>query len=62
MYKGFTAKYNLDKLVYYEIYYNSFDAIAKEKQIKAGSGQKKIDLIEHKNPDWLDLAAAWFDE
>ena len=45
IYKGFTARYNVDKLVYYEIHYDSYEAIAREKQIKAGSRKKKIDLI-----------------
>lgn len=53
---GFTKKYNVDKLVYYEIYNNPIDAIAREKQIKAGSRKKKIDLIKKKNPDFKDLS------
>lgn len=55
---GFTAKYNLDKLVYFEEYRSINDAIAREKQIKAGSRQKKISLIEHGNPYWKDAAIA----
>jgi putative endonuclease len=51
----FTAKYNIQKLVYYESYMYINDAIAREKQIKAGSRQKKIDLIESKNKNWDDL-------
>jgi putative endonuclease len=42
----FTAKYNVEQLVFYEEFLNINDAIAREKQIKAGSRQKKIDLIE----------------
>ncbi|WP_295701528.1 GIY-YIG nuclease family protein [uncultured Helicobacter sp.] len=53
--KGFSAKYNVDKLGYYEIYDDIKDAIAREKQIKAGSRQKKLDLIESFNPRWEDL-------
>ena len=53
--KGFSAKYNVDKLGYYEIYDDIKDAIAREKQIKAGSRQKKLDLIESFNPQWEDL-------
>jgi putative endonuclease len=53
--KGFTAKYNCHKLVYYETYDNPSDAIAREKQIKAGSRKRKIKLIESKNPEWYDL-------
>jgi len=52
---SFTAKYNINKLVYYERFGNINDAIAREKQIKAGSRQKKMDLIEKENHNWLDL-------
>jgi len=52
---GFTMKYDVDKLGYYEIYDNIIDAIAREKQIKAGSRKKKIALIESVNNDWNDL-------
>ncbi len=53
--KGFTTKYNVTKLVYYEIYDSIEDAIRREKQIKAGSRAKKIKLIESMNPKWKDL-------
>ena len=53
--KGFTSWYNIIKLVYYEIFGTAYDAIAREKQIKAGSRQKKLDLINKVNPDWKDL-------
>ena len=53
--KSFTAKYNADKLVYYETFWDIRDAIAREKQIKAGSRRKKIALIEKMNPAWDDL-------
>ena len=52
---GFTKKYNVSKLVYYEIYQDPENAILREKQIKAGSRQKKIDLINTMNKKWLDL-------
>ncbi len=52
---GFTKRYNVRKLVYYEIYADIRDAIAREKQIKASSRQKKIDLISGFNPEWQDL-------
>ena len=52
---GFTKRYNLSKLVYYEIYQDPENAILREKQIKAGSRQKKIDLINAINRGWLDL-------
>jgi putative endonuclease len=52
---GFTKKYNCSKLVWYEIYDDSYNAIAREKQIKAGSRKKKLDLINKMNPEWNDL-------
>lgn len=55
--EGFTRKYNIDKLVYYEIYNNPIDAITREKQIKAGSRNKKIRLIGSTNPDFEDLSS-----
>ena len=53
--EGFTRKYNINKLVYYEIYEDIHEAIAREKQIKGGSRAKKISLIEEMNHDWKDL-------
>ena len=61
IYKGFTAKYECNKLVYYEEYQWIQDAIAREKQLKAGSRQKKIDLIVAENPSWIDLSVDWYD-
>ena len=52
---GFTKKYNLDKLVYYEEYTEVIDAINREKQIKRWSRKKKERLIEIKNPKWKNL-------
>ena len=52
---GFTAKYNVDKLGYYEEFTDIKDAIAREKQIKGGSRKKKLDLIMNGNPNWIDL-------
>ena len=52
---GFTSRYNAGKLVYYEVTGDASSAIAREKQIKAGSRQKKLDLIEAMNPEWRDL-------
>ena len=52
---AFTAKYNVDKLVYFEEYESIITARAREKQIKAGSRAKKIKLIESKNQEWKDL-------
>lgn len=51
----FTAKYRVNKLVYFEATEQMTDAIAREKQIKAGSRQDKIDLIASINPEWKDL-------
>jgi putative endonuclease len=53
--KSFTARYNLHKLVYYESFSLIEEAIAREKQIQAGSRNKKIALIESMNPHWIDL-------
>lgn len=53
--KGFTKKYNINKLVYFELFSDIKEAIAREKQIKAGSRQKKIDLIIKENPEFNDL-------
>ncbi len=53
--EGFTQKYHVDKLVYYEVFADVRDAIAREKQIKGGSRQKKVDLIQSMNPEWRDL-------
>jgi putative endonuclease len=51
----FTKKYNVHKLVYYEVGDQAHVAIAREKQIKGGSRKKKIDLINSINPEWKDL-------
>ena len=53
--KGFTQKYNVDRLVYYEACANIVVAIEREKQIKAWSRKKKDDLINALNPEWNDL-------
>ncbi len=52
---SFTAKYNIDKLVYYDVFPNAKDAIFAEKKIKGWKREKKIKLIEEKNPRWIDL-------
>ncbi len=52
---SFTARYNLNKLVYFEQYQMIGDAIAREKQLKAGSRGAKAALIKSLNPNWLDL-------
>jgi putative endonuclease len=53
--KGFTSRYNVTKLVYFEVFTDPYNAIRREKQIKAGSRQKKVDLINGFNPAWRDL-------
>lgn len=53
--KGFSAKYECKLLVWYELHHTMADAIAREKQIKAGSRARKIALIESLNPTWADL-------
>ena len=62
MLSGFTSRYNITKLVYYEYFSDAYNAISREKQIKAGSRAKKIGLIEKSNPEWRDLSDGWFDE
>jgi len=52
---GFTKTYNLNKLVYFEVFYDPENAIRREKQIKGGSRQKKIDLVNSTNDKWEDL-------
>lgn len=52
---AFSNRYNVHELVYYEEFDSITEAIAREKQIKAGSRQKKIALIERFNPEWKDL-------
>jgi putative endonuclease len=56
---GFTARYNLTRLVYYELFYFAGAAIEREKQIKGWSRNKKIALITSLNPRWDDLASGW---
>jgi putative endonuclease len=53
--KSFSARYNLSKLVYYEVFDSIIDAIAREKQLKAGPRRKKEQLINRFNPEWKDL-------
>ncbi|MDD5072087.1 MAG: GIY-YIG nuclease family protein [Patescibacteria group bacterium] len=52
---SFTAKYNVDKLVYYEIFADIREAIVREKQLKKWKRKWKIELIEKDNPTWRDL-------
>jgi putative endonuclease len=52
---SFTSQYACDKLVYFEVFETPESAIAREKQIKGGSRQKKLDLVQAMNPEWEDL-------
>ena len=56
---GFTKKYKITKLVYYEVTNEVASAIAREKQIKGWLRKKKIALIESMNPEWKDLSEEW---
>ncbi len=58
---GFTTRYNIDRLVYWESTSDITSAIAREKQIKGWLRRKKIELINSMNPNWDDLAKDWFD-
>ena len=53
--KGFTKRYNVTKLVYFEMYDDPESAISREKQLKAGSRKKKLELINSFNKEWKDL-------
>ena len=56
---GFTQKYNVTRLVHYEWCENIRDAIAREKQLKGWRREKKVALVETRNPQWRDLSADW---
>lgn len=60
MIDGFTKKYNITKLVYFEETNDILSAITREKQIKGWLRSKKIALIESVNPKWEDLSEGWF--
>ena len=59
LYKGFTAKYNCDKLVYFEEFSDISEAIQREKQLKSRNRKHKESLINIENPEWLDLSEDW---
>jgi len=59
--EGFTRRYNVWKLVYFEEADDVLSAIAREKQIKAGSRRRKVELIERENPTWRDLYPELFE-
>jgi putative endonuclease len=58
-YKGFSATYGCDRLVFFERYTDPDSAIAREKQLKGWTRAKKIDLVERNNPTWTDLSNDW---
>jgi putative endonuclease len=58
--EGFTKKYNIDKLVYFEQYQDSVNAINREKRIKKYPRKWKLNLVEKENPHWKDLYTSWF--
>ena len=59
LFDGFTKKYNVDKLVYFDDTKDIHSAISREKQIKGWTRQKKNSLIEALNPEWKDLSYKW---
>lgn len=59
--EGFSAKYNLSKLVYFEITESSIAALEREKQLKRWHREWKINLIKESNPDFNDLSEQWLD-
>ena len=58
---GFTEKYNINCLIYFETFGDVYSAITREKTIKGWLRKKKIELIRETNPDWKDLAEDWYD-
>jgi putative endonuclease len=57
---GFTSRYNVNRLIHFEVFHDIRDAIGREKQIKGWSRAKKVGLIVQQNPQWNDLSAGWF--
>jgi putative endonuclease len=58
---GFTARYVFDRLVYYEVTSTYAAALSRERQIKGWKRERKVALIQEKNPNWVDLSATWAD-
>lgn len=58
---GFTKKYNIGRLIYFESFGDVSSAISREKTIKGWLRKKKIELIRKTNPNWKDLAEDWYD-
>src|ERR1700722_88233 len=59
--EGFTKRYSLDRLFFFEEFRDVTNAIDREKELKGWLRRKKIDLIQKENPFWLDLSNGWFD-
>jgi len=60
--ESFTQKYDVNLLMYFEMFSEPRAAIAREKQIKAYRREKKVALIDSINPDWADLSEGWYDQ
>ena len=58
--EGFTSRYNIDRLVWYEVTNSAVDAVAREREIKGWRREKMVELIEAENPNWTDLAMDWW--
>ena len=59
--QGFSSRYNLTRLVYYEAFGDPYNAIVREKQLKGWLRTRKVALIERENREWNDLAALWYE-
>ena len=59
--EGFSKRYGLKRLVYFETFEDINNAIRREKQLKAGTRKKKLELVEKDNPTWADLSEDWYD-
>ena len=62
VFRGFTAQYEVDRLLYFETFKEVTNAIAREKQLKGWRREKKIALIRSMNPQWQDLSKGWYDK
>jgi|SRR5215471_17391528 len=60
--RGYTSKYNIQYLVYFESTANVYSALQREKQVKGWLRSKKIALIESMNPEWKDLSEGWYED
>ncbi len=60
--KGFTQKYGVSKLMYFEVFQDVNEAITREKNMKKWKRDWKVKLIEKENKKWLDLSIDWFDD